>query len=60
VPIFEPLRTTWSEEHLLDAGRSRKAFSEIAKLWATADPDLPERRDALSRLSRSALPASGR
>jgi tetratricopeptide (TPR) repeat protein len=39
-------------EHLMDPERSHKAFTEAAKLWDSADHDLPERRDALARVSK--------
>ena len=47
-------------EHQRNTERARKSFSEAARLWNASDPDLPERRDTLSHLERSASAGSVR
>lgn len=40
-----------SAKHHQDVGRERSALAEAVRLWGSADPDLPEARDAIARLA---------
>lgn len=52
-------------EHAGDRGKARAEYDEAVRLWAKADPDLPElrqareRRDALARSARIAAERTG-
>jgi hypothetical protein len=45
-------------EHKGEHAAAERAFGEAVRLWAQADPDLPELRDARARAGRAAVAAA--